>query len=222
MLTLPGQRQIAARGPAYPRRPSLTETTKGERMSRVVHFEIMAREPQKAIDFYSTVLDWKFEKQDNPGLDYWLVTTGDERAPGINGGLASGDPIGAVVNTIGVADVDATLQKVEENGGKIVRPREPLPGMGPYATFEDPAGNQFGLMQVNPAEVVRPDSVGNEQSSLSLYPEGRAPLEPGRTTGAKTARRPARPARQSSTRTSRSGSQSRRPHSRSNSKAAGR
>lgn len=120
-------------------------------MSRVVHFAIMAREPQKAIDFYSTVLDWKFAKSDNPSTDYWLVTTGDEQRPGINGGLAAGDPVGAVVNTIGVADLDATLQKVQENGGKVVQPRGPLPGMGWFASFEDPAGNQLGLMQSDPA-----------------------------------------------------------------------
>ena len=191
-------------------------------MSRVVHFEIMAGEPQKVIDFYSTVLDWKFKKQDHPGTDYWLVTTGDEQTPGINGGLAFGDPVGAVVNTIGVADMDATLQKVEANGGKIVRPREPLPGMGMYATFEDPAGNQFGLMQAEPAAAACPDPAKNEQSSLPLYPDGRAPLEPGRTTGAKTARRLLQPARKPSTRTKRSESQSRRPRTRSNSRAAGR
>ena len=119
-------------------------------MSRVVHFEIMAREPQKVIDFYSTVLDWKFQKSDNPGADYWLVTTGDEQTPGINGGLASGDPVGAVVNTIGVADLDTTLQKVQENGGKVVQPRGPLQGTGWFASFEDPAGNKLGLLQSDP------------------------------------------------------------------------
>ena len=191
-------------------------------MSRVVHFAIMAREPQKAIDFYSAVLDWKFEKRDHPGTDYWLVTTGDERTPGINGGLASGYPVGSVVNTIGVADLDATLQKVQENGGKVVRPREAMPGMGWFATFEDPVGNQFGLMQADPAEVVRPDSVRNEQPSLPLLPDGRAPLESGRKTGGRTARGSLQPARKPSTRTKRSESQSRRPRTRSNSRAAGR
>jgi uncharacterized protein len=191
-------------------------------MSRVVHFAIMAREPQKVIDFYSTVLGWKFEKQDHPGTDYWLVTTGDEQTPGINGGLASGDPIGAVVNTLSVADLDGTLQKVQENGGKVVRPPEPLPGMGMYATFEDPAGNRFGLMQIDPAEAAPSEPVGNEQSSLALYPEGRAPLDSGRSTGGRTARGSAQPARKSSTRTKRSESQSRRPRSRANSRAAGR
>ncbi len=120
-------------------------------MSRVVHFEIMAREPQQAVDFYSKVLDWKFHKWDNPGMDYWLITTGDEKTPGINGGLGPGEPVKAVVNTIGIADLDATLKKVVEHGGKVLQPRGPLPGVGWYAAFEDPAGNQLGLMQDDPA-----------------------------------------------------------------------
>jgi hypothetical protein len=120
-------------------------------MSRVVHFEIMAREPQKAVDFYSNVLGWKFRKWNNPGMDYWLITTGDDKVPGINGGLGPGDPVKEVVNTIGIADLDATLKKVVQHGGKVLQPRGPLPGVGWYAAFEDPVGNRFGLMQADPA-----------------------------------------------------------------------
>ncbi|HTW91658.1 MAG TPA: VOC family protein [bacterium] len=120
-------------------------------MSRVVHFEIMAKEPQKAIDFYSAVLDWKFQKSENTDSEYWRVSTGDEQRPGINGGLAAGDPVGAVINTIGIADLDATLGKIEEHGGKVVQPRVARPGMGWFASFEDPTGNQMGLMQADAA-----------------------------------------------------------------------
>jgi predicted enzyme related to lactoylglutathione lyase len=120
-------------------------------MSRVVHFEIMAKEPQQAVDFYSKVLGWKFQKWDNPTMDYWLITTGDEKLPGINGGLGPGDPVKAIVNTIGVADLDATLMRIVQHGGKVLQPRDPLPGVGWYAAFEDSVGNQFGLMQSDPA-----------------------------------------------------------------------
>jgi predicted enzyme related to lactoylglutathione lyase len=120
-------------------------------MSRVVHFEIMAKEPQQAVDFYSKVFGWKFQKWDNPTMDYWMVSTGEEKEPGINGGLGPGDPVKAVVNTIGTADLDGTLKKVVEHGGKVLRPRGAIPGVGWFAAFEDPAGNWFGLMQDDPA-----------------------------------------------------------------------
>jgi predicted enzyme related to lactoylglutathione lyase len=84
-------------------------------------------------------------------MDYWLIMTGEDKVPGINGGLGPGDPVKAVVNTIGIADLDATLKKVAANGGKVIQPRGPIPGVGWFAAFEDPVGNQFGLMQDGPA-----------------------------------------------------------------------
>lgn len=56
-----------------------------------------------------------------------------------------------MVNTIGIADLDATLDKVEEHGGKVVQPRVARPGMGWFASFEDPVGNRPGLMQTDPS-----------------------------------------------------------------------
>lgn len=59
-------------------------------MSRVVHFEIAAKEPQKAIGFYSSVLDWKFQKSENTDTEYWHVWTGDERRPASTAGSLPG------------------------------------------------------------------------------------------------------------------------------------
>ena len=50
-----------------------------------------------------------------------------------------------------VADLDAVLAKVTENGGKVKQPRGPIPGVGWYAAFVDPTGNAFGLMQADTA-----------------------------------------------------------------------
>jgi predicted enzyme related to lactoylglutathione lyase len=110
-----------------------------------------AKEPQKAIDFYSAVFGWEFKKWDSPGMDYWLISTGDEKTPGIDGGLAPGDPVKPPVNTIGVKDLNAAIEKVKQHGGKILSPRMPIPGVGWFASFEDPSGNQFGLEQDDPA-----------------------------------------------------------------------
>lgn len=37
--------------------------------------------------FYKDIFGWKFEKWNGP-MEYWILTTGDEKEPGINGGLA--------------------------------------------------------------------------------------------------------------------------------------
>lgn len=46
-----------------------------------------------------------------------------------------------------VADIDATLQFVSSNGGRIVRPRTKIEaeGMGYFAMFSDSEGNTLGL-----------------------------------------------------------------------------
>jgi predicted enzyme related to lactoylglutathione lyase len=47
-------------------------------------------------------------------------------------------------------DLDVALKAAEENGGKLLMGRGAIPHVGWYATFEDPAGNRFGLMQEDP------------------------------------------------------------------------
>ncbi len=55
-------------------------------MPRVVHFEIYADEPDRALSFYTSVFGWQTQKWEGP-QDYWLFSTGDPAQPGINGGL---------------------------------------------------------------------------------------------------------------------------------------
>ena len=54
-------------------------------MSRPMHFEIQASNPQALIDFYSGLFGWSFNKWE--GGDYWMIQTGSDNEPGINGGL---------------------------------------------------------------------------------------------------------------------------------------
>ncbi|UCD96951.1 MAG: VOC family protein [Candidatus Bathyarchaeota archaeon] len=116
-------------------------------MPRVVHFEIEADQPERAIKFYETVFGWKIEKWEGP-IKYWLITTGKKDEPGIDGGLskrAEGEP--STVNTIDVPSVDQYIKKVEGSGGSIVRPKMAVPGVGWMAYFKDPEGNMFGMME---------------------------------------------------------------------------
>src|SRR5204863_10015325 len=45
-----------------------------------------ASNPERAANFYRKAFGWKIEKWPGP-TDYWLVNTGAEGTPGINGGL---------------------------------------------------------------------------------------------------------------------------------------
>jgi len=116
-------------------------------MPRVVHFEIDAEKPERAIKFYEKVFGWKIEKWKGP-VEYWLVSTGNEKELGIDGGLSrrtESEP--STVNTIDVPSIDEYIKKVESNGGTIVRPKQPVLGVGYMAYFKDPEGNISGMME---------------------------------------------------------------------------
>ena len=121
-------------------------------MPRVVHFEIHAADPERGVKFYERVFGWTFQKWEGP-MDYWLITTGPDSEPGINGGLLprrgeiDGQAVIAYVCTIGVDDLDATAATVEANGGTVAVPKMPIPGMGWLAYYKDTEGNIFGMMQ---------------------------------------------------------------------------
>ena len=119
-------------------------------MPRVVHFEIPADEPERAISFYERVFGWTFQKWEGP-MDYWLVTTGPEEEPGIDGGLGprTGSTSG-IENTIGVDSVDDTIAEIRAGGGKVIRPKMAVPGVGWMAYCQDTEGNTFGLMEDDP------------------------------------------------------------------------
>ena len=117
-------------------------------MPRVTHFEIYTDDPEAVRPFYQDVFEWKFDKFDGP-IDYWLVTTGSDREPGINGGLTrprEGQSPGTL-NTIAVGSLEQTVRKIEQRGGKICVPKMAIPKIGWLAYAEDPAGNVFGIIE---------------------------------------------------------------------------
>jgi len=120
-------------------------------MPRPVHFDFPADDPERAMQFYSHVFGWKFEKWEGP-MEYWLVTTGPREEPGVNGGMGRrGNPDMGVVNTIDVPSVDEYVRKVTAAGGKVLQPKMAIPGVGWYATCQDTEGNAFGIMQDDPS-----------------------------------------------------------------------
>lgn len=127
-------------------------------MSRVIHFEIHAEKPERAIAFYSGLFKWDFTAW-NGGVPYWLINTGANGTPGINGGLvqrrgpapADGQAVNAFCCTIDVDSVDGTVERIAELGGTMAFPKMAIPGVGWLAYGKDTEGNIFGVMQTDPA-----------------------------------------------------------------------
>lgn len=113
---------------------------------RVVHFEIPCNNPESTIEFFQNVFGWKFEQFGKE--QYWMAISGDEKSPGINGAIMKKrDPAQPIVNTIGVENLDEAIKQIENNGGKTVVPRMPVPSVGWLAYFTDPDGNIHGIWQ---------------------------------------------------------------------------
>ena len=123
-------------------------------MSRVVHFEIHASDPERLVAFYTALFGWAIQKWDGP-MDYWLIRTGAPEERGIDGGLlrrqgdapAAMQAVNAFVCTVGVASAASALARAVELGGEPAVPVMPVPGIGWLCYAKDPDGNIFGMLQ---------------------------------------------------------------------------
>ena len=118
-------------------------------MPRVVHFEIPADDPERAVKFYEEVFGWKIDRWEGP-VDYWLISTGEEGEPGIDGAIMPREEQKTTVNTIDVPSYEEFAKKVEEAGGKVVTPKMAIPSVGYHSYCIDSEGNVFGIMQSDP------------------------------------------------------------------------
>lgn len=122
-------------------------------MNRPVHFEIHASDPAKLSKFYADVFGWQITHM--PQFDYYLIDTGANDGPGINGGFVKrmgpaapeGAPVNAFVCSLGVASVDDAFAKALAAGATVALPKMAIPGVGWQAYIKDPDNNIVGLHQ---------------------------------------------------------------------------
>ena len=106
--------------------------------------EIRVRDLDKAKSFYGSLFDWQISGGENKDYAYWLINTGEK--PG--GGMwrfPEGKSLGVLVYIL-VDDIDKTLKKIVELGGKVVVPKSKENGNA-MATFADPDGNLLALYE---------------------------------------------------------------------------
>lgn len=121
------------------------------------HFEIPARDPDRAARFYRRALGWCVERLEWEGEPYFKLRPGEEGPGAQSGGLRTGgglttpDAAGVnhpvVVLHVEGGTLEECLAQVEAEGGTTDRPPRAVGTMGRYATFRDPEGNLLGLWQ---------------------------------------------------------------------------
>jgi predicted enzyme related to lactoylglutathione lyase len=130
---------------ANPRRPFEQE----QAMARVVHFEITADNPERAVKFYAQALGWKIERFGDE--KYWLVGTGPADARGIDGAIMPREkPAENTVVTVGVGNLEAAMEAVRRAGGTADGSVDLIPDIGRFTYATDTEGNRFGLLEPLP------------------------------------------------------------------------
>jgi uncharacterized protein len=110
----------------------------------IVHFEIMGGEGRQLEEFYGELFGWKINSN-NP-MKYGVVDTGGGPG-GIDGGVGPAHDGRKRVSVYAqVKDLQATLERAEKLGGKVILPPTEVPGGPNLAMFADPAGNVTGLV----------------------------------------------------------------------------
>lgn len=115
-------------------------------MNRIIHFEIPADDPARAIKFYEEVFGWEITKWDGP-FDYWLIKTGEEGQPGIDGAIMTKEMGQMIRNTIAVESFDDFAEKIKDNGGTMITEKMTIPGIGIMGSFQDTEGNISAIME---------------------------------------------------------------------------
>jgi predicted enzyme related to lactoylglutathione lyase len=109
----------------------------------MVHFEIPAEDLQRAKDFYSKLFGWKIKSWQ--GMDYMMIDTF-----GLGGGMMKRmHPNHQITDYFGVPSVDEYSAKVEKLGGKIMVPKQAVPGMGYFVICMDTENNVFGIWETD-------------------------------------------------------------------------
>lgn len=116
-------------------------------------FELMTPDPEAAKKFYTRLFGWETEAYPMEGMSYTVVKSGNEGVGGImkTPPQAEGAPPYWGIY-ITVEDVDATVRKAEELGGKIMMPPTDIPKVGRFAVLQDPQGAVISVITYAPME----------------------------------------------------------------------
>lgn len=128
-------------------------------MDPVTHFELPADDRDRIKKFYSSVFGWQMQQMGPEMGEYVLAGTTpvDEnqmaKVPGqINGGIfmRGQDPEATVPTVvIQVANLDESMKKVTDAGGKMIGEPQDIPGVGRWVSFRDTENSRVGMMQPN-------------------------------------------------------------------------
>jgi predicted enzyme related to lactoylglutathione lyase len=129
-------------------------------MNPVVHFEMPAEDRKRMSEFYTKAFGWQTQQLGPEMSNYVLVTTtesdnnGPKRPGAINGGFfTKSDDMPAQYPSVVIAvdDINQSMKKVAQSGGRVLGEPMDIPGVGKYVSFFDTEGNRVSMLQPNMA-----------------------------------------------------------------------
>ena len=108
----------------------------------MVHYEVTVKDVDAAQAFWGGVFGWKFGES-MPGMDYRMAQINETSGAAIAGGDATNSHPNVYLN---VDDIDASIAKVRELGGKA-DDKTVVPTHGSFSACSDPEGVAFHLWQ---------------------------------------------------------------------------
>lgn len=110
------------------------------------HIELNTTDLKKAKAFYKRIFKWKLtDMKMGPGMVYTMVDTGSKDVGGGMQRKQMADAPTSWLPYVEVKDVNETIKKAKKAGAQIVVPYMPIPGMGSFGIFVDPAGAALGV-----------------------------------------------------------------------------
>lgn len=125
-------------------------------MNPVVHFEMPYDDRERMAKFYGSAFGWQTQMLGEEMGNYVLATTTESDARGpkkpgaINGGFYRNKPDWPAQHpsvVIAVDDINASMKKVADAGGKVLGEPMDIPGVGRYVAFTDTEGNRISMLQ---------------------------------------------------------------------------
>jgi len=115
--------------------------------------ELLVNDVESAISFYTNVIGWEIEEMEMPEGKYYVLKSAGEPVGGIMQIPKGADDMPDFWGTyITVDDVDATLKKAEQAGGKAVYPPMDVPGVGRMCAITDKNGAMFSVITYDEVE----------------------------------------------------------------------
>ena len=135
---------------------------------RFVWYELMTTDMEAAKAFYTKVVGWGTEDASMPGMAYTLFTVGGASVGGLMGLPEAAKKLGerpSWIGYVGVADVDATAERIKLLGGAVHVPPQNMLDISRFSVVADPQMATLALLQwlrprrEQPAELSAPGRI---------------------------------------------------------------